>query len=72
VEGAEAEVWPLWCGQADILAVSRVEGRPSSEMVIGEGVRPTAVVRCEGVGSSSGGRCGVRLHYTPHKNIINH
>ena len=46
---------PLWCVQANIFVVLRFEGRSSSEMAIGEGVWPTAVVRCEtdGVGSSS-------------------
>lgn len=54
VGGAEEEV-PLGLVQANICAGSRLDGRPSSEMVIGEGVRPTAVARCDtdGVCSSS-------------------
>lgn len=54
VGGAEEEV-PLVFVQANILAGSRLDGRPSREMVIGEGVRPTAVARCDtdGVCSSS-------------------
>ena len=57
VDGAEVEM-PLWCVQANILAVSRFDDRPSSEIVIGDGVRPTAVARwdTDGVCSSSGVR----------------
>ena len=62
VDGADADM-PLWGWvQSNILdAGSMLEESPSREIVMGEGVRPTAVVRCEmtrwcccgGVGSSS-------------------
>ena len=43
------------CVHANILAVSMLEGKPSREIVMGEGVLPTAAARCdtEGVCSSS-------------------
>lgn len=54
VGGADEEV-PLLCVHANIFAVSMLDGKPSSEIVMGEGVLPTAVARCdtEGVCSSS-------------------
>jgi len=56
VGGAEEEVPLLLCVHANILAVSRLDGRPSSDIVIGEGMRPTTVPQCDtdGVRSSSG------------------
>lgn len=43
---------PLLCVHANIFAVSMLDGRPSREIVIGEGVRPTAVARWEVEGGS--------------------